>query len=98
MSEKEYESTLIYDISYKISMGAKPLRFRFDKIDGFVRNPDKEIRRLVLFDCGFFDKLYDNIKYLMSKKMALQLVLIIILEKLQLTHIILKLLKSIDFS
>ena len=68
MSEKKYESTLIYDISYKISMGAKPLRFRFDKIDGFVRNPDKEIRRLVLFDCGFFDKLYDNIKYLMSKK------------------------------
>ena len=33
--EKAYESILIYDISF--FMGAKPLRFRFEKIDGFIK-------------------------------------------------------------
>ena len=41
-----------------------------------------EIRYLVIFDCGWFDKICDRIKYLISeKKMALQIVLIIILQK-----------------
>ena len=31
--EKSYENILIYDISYKTSMGAKPLRIWFKKID-----------------------------------------------------------------
>ena len=33
---KPYEIILIYDIWYKTSTDAKPLRIRFDKIDGFV--------------------------------------------------------------
>ena len=37
MNEKSYENILIYDISYRTSTGAKPLRIRFDKIDGFTR-------------------------------------------------------------
>ena len=36
-----HQNILIYDISYKISTGAKPLRIRFDKIDGFIKIHDK---------------------------------------------------------
>ena len=35
--EKSYENNLVYDISYKTLIHAKPLRIRFDKIDGFIR-------------------------------------------------------------
>ena len=35
--EKSYENILIYGISYKIFMGAKPLRIRFNKIDRFIK-------------------------------------------------------------
>ena len=28
---------LIYDISYKTSTGEKPLRIRFNKVDGFIK-------------------------------------------------------------
>ena len=34
---KNYENILIYDISYKASTGAKPLRVRFEKINGFMK-------------------------------------------------------------
>ena len=37
MNEKQYENILVYNISYKIMIGAKPLRIRFDKIDGSIR-------------------------------------------------------------
>ena len=37
-SYKTYENILIYYISYKTFMGAKPLRIRFDEIDGFIEN------------------------------------------------------------
>ena len=30
LDEKSYENVLIFDISYKTFMGAKPLRIRFD--------------------------------------------------------------------
>ena len=66
--KKEYENTLIYDISWKTSMGAKPLHFRFDKIDEFIKVLGGEIRHLVLFDHGLFDKISDGIKYLISEK------------------------------
>ena len=36
-----------YEISYKTFMGAKPLRIRFDEIDGFIKIYDG-IRYLVL--------------------------------------------------
>ena len=38
--EKSHESYLIYDISYKTLIGAKPLRIRFDKTDWFFRTYD----------------------------------------------------------
>ena len=36
-NKNSYENILIYDISYKTLMGAKPLRIRLDKIDLFIK-------------------------------------------------------------
>ena len=48
IDEKSRENILIYDISYKTLIGSKPLRIRFDKIDGITRIHDGTIY-LVLF-------------------------------------------------
>ena len=48
--------------------GPKSLRIRFDKIVGFIRVRGGEIRHLVLFDHGLFDKICDKIKYLLSER------------------------------
>ena len=66
--KKLYEDISLYDISYKTSKGPKPLRIRFDKIDGFIMVLDGKIKHLVLFDYGLLDKICDKIKYLISKK------------------------------
>ena len=74
LDEKLYEQKnkdmyiydLIYDISYKASTGAKPFRIRLNKIHGFIKIHHK-IRYLVLFNYGWFDKLCDKIKQLISK-------------------------------
>ena len=39
---------MIYNILYKILIGAKPLRIRFDKVDGFLR-VSNGARCLILF-------------------------------------------------
>ena len=36
MDEKSYQNILVYNISYKTLIDAKPLRIRFDKIDEFI--------------------------------------------------------------
>ena len=36
IDEKSHENILIYDISYKTLIGAKPFRIRFDKVDVFI--------------------------------------------------------------
>ena len=36
------KNILIYDISYKTLIGAKPLQIRFTKIDGFIRFYDED--------------------------------------------------------
>ena len=59
-------------------MGTKPLRIRFDKIDGFIKIYNG-IRYLVLYDYERYNAIYDRIRYLISEKMLLQMVLIIIL-------------------
>ena len=58
------ENISVYDISYKTSMGPKPLRIRFDKIDGFIRVCGSEFRHLVLFDNGLFDKIMISLNIL----------------------------------
>ena len=88
----------IFQFQYKTPTGPKPLRISFDKIDAFVITLDGKIKYLTLFDYGLFNKTCDKIKYLISRKLVLQIVLIIILERSELVHIILYLLKNIDFS
>ena len=36
LDEKSFENILIYEISYKTLIGAKPLRISFDEVDGFI--------------------------------------------------------------
>ena len=61
--KENYED--IYDISYKT--GAKSLGIRYNEIDWFTIIQNR-IRYLVLFDYGWFNKICDKIKYLISKK------------------------------
>ena len=61
------ESILICGFSYKNLTGAKLLRIRFNKIDGFIEI-NHEVKHLVLFDYGQFDKICNQIEYLISKK------------------------------
>ena len=48
IEEKSHENILIYNISYRTLIDPKPLRIRFDKIDGFIRIYDGT-RYLTLF-------------------------------------------------
>ena len=57
----------------------KPLRIRFDKVDEFIIALDGKIKHLILFEYGLFDKICDKIKYVISKKVVIQIVLMIIL-------------------
>ena len=66
-SYKTYENVLIYDISYKILIGAKPLRIRFNEINGFIKVYDG-IRHQVLFGPRWYDAIYNMIRYLTSEK------------------------------
>ena len=50
------------------------------KIDGFIKLHDKAIYE-VTFDYEWFDKVWDRIKYLINKKVVIQIAFIIILEK-----------------
>ena len=63
------------------------MRIRFGKIDGFIISLDGKVKHLILFDYRLFDLICDNIKYLTSKKVVLQIALIIILEISELIHI-----------
>ena len=66
--KKTTKTVLIYNISYKTSADGKPLRFRFNKIDGFIRASVDNIRHLILFDYGLCDKICDKIIYLISER------------------------------
>ena len=93
LDEKIYKNILIYDISYKTFMGSKPLRIWFDKIDGFIKNHDRIRYSLILAHC-WFDEISDSIKYLISEKVVLLMVLITILQESKLIQIILYLPKK----
>ena len=58
---------MIYDNSYKNLIDPKPLRIRFDKIDGFIRIYDGA-RYLTLFGSEKYDALCNRIRYLISLK------------------------------
>ena len=63
LSSKLFENTLIYDISYKTFVSARALGISFDKVDG--------IRYLLLFGPERYDVIYDRVRYLINKKVAL---------------------------
>ena len=69
-------------------MISKPLRIWFKKIDRFTKIYDG-IRYLVLCGPESYDAIYNRIGYLISEKVTLQILLIIILQDLELIHIIL---------
>ena len=48
-------------------MGTKPLRIRFNEMDALIKIYDG-IRYLVLFDPGWYDAIYDRIRYLINEK------------------------------
>ena len=77
LDEKLYENLLIYDISYKIFMGTNPLRIRSGKVDGFISVYDGT-GYLALICSKRYDAIYDIIRYLISKKVVLHILLIII--------------------
>ena len=68
LDTKLYENISVYNILHKTPTGPKPLRIRFDKIDGFIIALDGKNKLLILFDYGLFNKTCDKIKYLRSKK------------------------------
>ena len=94
LKKKLYENVSVYNISYKTPTSPKPLHIRFDKIDRFIMVFDVKIKHLVLFDYGLLDKICDKSRYLISKKVIMQIVLITILKISKLIHIILCLLKK----
>ena len=79
-----------------------------EKIGKWFRVRGSEFKHLVLFDNGLFDKICDNVKYLISEKrgiadsinhnfgksVVLQIVLIIILGKSELIRLIIYQLKK----
>ena len=68
LDKKLYENISVYNISYITPAGPKPLRIRFDKIDGFIIALDGKNKHLILFDYELFNKICDKIKYLIGKK------------------------------
>ena len=58
---------MIDNFSYKNLIDVKPLRIRFDKMDGFIRIYHGN-RYLVLFGLQKYDAIYNRIRYLISQK------------------------------
>ena len=67
-NKNSHKNILIYSISYKALIGAKPLCIWFDKIDGFIRSYDGN-RCLVLFVLKKH-AMYNRIRYLFSHNYA----------------------------
>ena len=59
------ENILVYNISYKTLIDAKPWRFRFKKIDGFIRVYDGT-RYLVLCGSEKYGFIYNRIRYVVG--------------------------------
>ena len=93
-SKKLYQIISVYNISYKSPAGLIPWCIRFNKIDECIISLGGKIKHLVLFDYGLLDKICDKIKTLVGKKVVLQTVLFIILERCRFIHIILCLLEK----
>ena len=67
LDQKSNENILVYDISCKTLIGAKPSRIMFDKVSGFIRVYDGT-KYLVLFGFEKYNAIYDRIRYLIEIK------------------------------
>ena len=77
LDEKSHENILVYNITYKTFMDAKPLRIRFDKVDGIIKIDDG-IRYLELsnsynevyyrINCRICNAIFDRINYFIIAK------------------------------
>ena len=65
---------LVYNISCKNLIAAKPLRIRLEKIDGFIRVYD-ETGYLVLFESEKTDSINNRIRYLIGVKSGITCVI-----------------------
>ena len=74
LDEKLYENILIYDISHKTFIGAKPWRIRFNKVDGFIRVHDGT-RYSVIFGPEKHDAIYKRTGYLKSQESCITYVI-----------------------
>ena len=71
IDKKSHQNIWIYDISYKTSIGSKPLHIRFDKIHRFIRIFDGS-RHLTLFGSENYDAIYERIRYFISLKSTIK--------------------------
>ena len=71
MDEKSHENILVYNISYKILIGPKPLHIRFDKIDRFITIYDGTIYS-VLLGPEKYDAIYKRIRYLICLEIVIR--------------------------
>ena len=67
LCEKSYENILVYRISHKTLIGAKPLHISFNKIHRFISVYDGIIN-LVLFGGEQYDFIYNGIRYFIGIK------------------------------
>ena len=74
IDEKSYENILVYNISYKTLLDAKPLQIRFNKIDWIIRVYDGT-RYLVLFGSEKYDLICNRIRYLIGVKSGITYVI-----------------------
>ena len=88
IDEKSHKNILIYDILYKTLFDPKPLRIRFDKVDGFIRIYDG-IRYLILFGTEKNEAFYDRIRYIISIKSGITYIFLTIFQTLKLILMIL---------
>ena len=63
LDKKSYRNILVYDISYKTLISAKPLRIMFDKADIVY----DETRYLILLDPEKYSSVYNFDRYFMKK-------------------------------
>ena len=83
IDEKSHENILIYNISYKALVGAKPLRIRFRKTDGFIRwNYYNWAKYLLFFGSAKYDTVYIRIRYLICEKGLSNMLFLIIMQEL----------------
>ena len=77
LDKKSYENILVYRILYKQFMDAKPLRIRFDKVNGLIKiyngiryleSSDSYNEVYYGINSGIYNAIFDRINYLTSKK------------------------------